>query len=80
MATSEQIEKFSRFAKRISDEEGVEIPLTAIFDRWHAEVYQDEDLLAIQASHRDYERGERGQPAEKFLQEFDVQLAEKNNQ
>jgi len=72
MATAEQIDKFSRFAKQLSDEEGAELPLEVIFDRWHAEVYRDVDLLAIQASDRDYQNGERGRPVADFLQEFDA--------
>jgi len=72
MATSEQIEKFSRFAIEISEEEGTELPLDVIFDRWHAAAYKDEDLLAIQASDRDYQNGNRGRPVTEFLQDFDV--------
>ena len=75
MASIEQIEQFSRFAKQLSEEEGMEIPLDAIFDRWHAEAYKDADLLAIQASDRDYQNGERGRPVEEFLQEFDASRA-----
>jgi len=70
MATSEQIDAFSRFAKLLSEQQGDELPLDAIFDRWHEEAHRDEDLLRIQASMRDYERGERGQPAEEVLAEF----------
>ncbi len=72
MATTEQIEQFSRFAKQLSEEEGTELPLAAIFDRWHAEATKDQDLLAIQASAKDFDNGERGRPVEEFLQEFDA--------
>ena len=71
MATAKQIEKFSRFAKQLSDQEGLELPLDVIFERWHAEVHKDDDLLAIRASDRDYNNGERGRPVAEFLQEFD---------
>ncbi len=70
MATIDQIEDFSRFAKQLSEKEGKELPLDVIFDRWHEEAFRDEDLLMIQASVRDYENGERGQPAEEVLAEF----------
>ena len=75
MATTEQIDKFSRFAKQLSDSEGAELPLEVIFDRWHAEVYQDDDLLAIQASDKDFQNGERGRPVADFFQEFDATRA-----
>lgn len=71
MATIQQIENFSRFAMQLSDEEGSEIPLDVIFQRWHAEVHKDDDLLALQASDRDYSNGERGRPVAEFLKEFD---------
>ena len=70
MATTDQIDEFSRFAKQLSEQEGKEIPLDIIFDRWHEEAFRDKDLLRIQASVRDYENGERGQPAEEVLAEF----------
>ena len=57
MATSEQIDAFIRFAKQISEQEGADLPLDAIFDRWHEEAYREEDLHAIQASAHDYEHG-----------------------
>ena len=79
MTTTEQIEDFIRFAKRISNEEGAEVPLVVIFDRWHTELYKDQDLLSIQASHRDFEQGERGRPIAEFLQEFDAQHSTENS-
>jgi len=72
MATSEQIDLFSSFAKQLSEQEGTELPLDAIFDRWHLEANKDQDLLAIQASDNDYNRGERGRPvAESTAHETD---------
>ncbi len=79
MATIDQIEEFSRFAKQLSEKEGKELPLDVIFDRWHEEAFQDEDLLRIQASVRDYENGERGQPAEEVLTEFRAERAAGKN-
>jgi len=71
MATFEQIEAFSHFAKQLSEKEGLELPLEVIFDRWHEEAFRDEDLLRIQASVGDFENGERGRPVEEFLAEFE---------
>jgi len=70
MASSEQIEQFNLFAKQLSVGEGLGIPLDVIFDRWHTESHEDQDILAIQASDRDYERGERGRPVAE--QDFDA--------
>jgi len=70
MATIEQIDEFTRFAKQLVEKEGSELPLNAIFDRWHEEAFRDEDLLRIQSSVNDYEKGERGQPANEVLAEF----------
>jgi len=70
MATIEQIDQFTRFAKQLVEKEGAELPLDAIFDRWHEETFRDEDLLRIQASVNDYDQGERGQPAKEVLAEF----------
>jgi len=73
MTTIEQIDEFTRFAKQLVEKEGTELPLDAIFDRWHEEAFRDEDLLRIQASVNDYDSGERGRPVEEFLADFDSQ-------
>ena len=78
MATSEQIDLFSSFAKQLSEKEGAELPLAAIFDRWLLENNKEQDLQAIQAADEDYNRGERGRPVAEFLQEFNA--ASKANQ
>jgi len=70
MATIEQIDEFSRFAKHLVEQESAERPLEAIFDRWHEEAFRDEDLLRVQASVEDYDKVERGQTAEEVLAEF----------
>ncbi len=70
MTTLEQIEQFSLFAKQLVEKEGAELPLDVIFDRWHEEAFQVEDLLRIQAAVQDYENGNRGQPADVVLAEF----------
>ena len=70
MATIEPIDEFTRFAKQLVEKEGTELPLDAIFDRWQEEAFRDEDLLRIQASVNDYDKGERGQPANEVLAEF----------
>lgn len=70
MTTIEQLNDFSRYAKQIVEQEGKELPLDVIFDRWHRESFAEEDLRRIQASASDYEAGERGRPVDEFLSEF----------
>jgi len=75
MGTIEQLEDFTRFTKLTLEKEGRELPLDAIFDRWHEEAFRDEDLARIQASVNDYDNGERGRPLNEFLAEFDAKQA-----
>lgn len=70
MTTIEQIDDFSQFAKQIIEQEGDDLPLDVIFDRWHRKAFPQEDLLRIQESVSDYESGERGRPVDEFLSEF----------
>jgi len=79
MASIKQIDEFTRFAKQLVEKEGIELPLDAIFDRWHEEAFRDEDLLRIQVSVNDYENGNRGRPVEEFLAEFDAQQSADNS-
>ncbi len=70
MATIEQIENFTLFAKSVSQAEGESIPLAQIYDRWWQEQHQDEDLLAIREAHAEYQKGERGELAREELTAF----------
>jgi len=79
MSTIKQLEDFTRFTKHLLEEEGQELPLDAIFDRWHTEAFRDDDLARIQASVTDYENGERGRPLGEFLTEFDAKQTDKYN-
>lgn len=73
MTTTQQLFEFSRFTQQLVAEEGESLSLAAIFDRWHQQAYQDEDLTRIRASVNDFENGERGRPLENFLCEFENQ-------
>jgi len=44
-----------------------------LYDQWRRLAFRNTDALAVQASLRDLESGERGQPIDKFLAEFDNQ-------
>lgn len=73
MATIEQIEDFTSFAKTISKGEGKRISLDAIYDRWWQKHHQDEDLLAICEADAEYQSGERGELAREELATFRAQ-------
>ena len=76
MTTIEQLNDFSRFAKQVVEQEGKELPLDIIFDRWHRQAFAEEDLQRIRASASDYESGERGRPVEEVLSEFKAKSSE----
>ncbi|QDS97293.1 hypothetical protein HG15A2_05540 [Adhaeretor mobilis] len=76
----QQLDEFSRFAKQLVEREGEQLPLDAIFDRWHQEAFRDDDLARIQASAEDYGQGERGVPLDTFLAEFDARRISEQNQ
>ena len=58
MTATQQIENFTAFAKAITQQEGEDISLDEIFDRWWQEQHRNEDLEAIQAAEKDYENGD----------------------
>lgn len=73
-ATEELIESFRSFAlQRLGREDG-DLSIDELYDCWRQENTDDEqareDLLAVQASLRDMERGERGRPLEEFARDF----------
>ena len=70
MTTSEQIADFTAFAKTISQQEGEDISLDVIYDRWWQHRHREEDLQAIQDAHAEYESGERGEDARTELAKF----------
>lgn len=69
MTASEQINAFNEFAKTVIAQEGEQLSLEEIQDRWWEKQHQDEDLAAIQVAVDSYEAGERGRPADEFLAE-----------
>lgn len=70
MTATQQIESFTAFAKAITEQEGENISLDEIYDRWREQHHRDDDLAAIQQAHSDYENGDRGRPAEDVLADF----------
>ena len=71
MATSEQdIDKFSEFAKTRLKNGGSQSTPAELMDEWVVQNPPVEDALAIQASIRDMENGDTGQPFDEFAVEF----------
>ena len=72
MTTVEQIDDFAEFAKHqlVS---GHDHSIDELYDQWRRLAFRDTDAQAVQASLRDLENGERGQPVDEFLAEFDNQ-------
>ncbi|MEQ8211818.1 MAG: hypothetical protein RH917_18620 [Lacipirellulaceae bacterium] len=75
MSTIEQISDFTKFAMTVAEQEGSDISLDVIYDRWREEAYRDEDARAILAAARDYENGERGELVEDVLAELRAERA-----
>ena len=73
-ATEELIESFRSFAlERLGRKDG-DLSIDELYDCWRRENTDDEHgrehLLAVKASLRDLERGERGRPFEEFVRDF----------
>ena len=69
MNTLDQINDFSAFAKsRLGS--GEQVDIDRLYDEWRSQAFADVDALAIQASMRDLENGERGEPLGEFLSKF----------
>ena len=66
MTISEQIADITVFAQAISQQEGEDISLDVIYDRWWQQRHREEDLAAIREAHAEYESGERGEDAREF--------------
>jgi hypothetical protein len=78
MSTMQQIEDFSSFAKsKIGKDDSVSID--ELYGQWRSQAFRDVDASAVAASIRDLESGERGEPLEAFLADFDKQRDENGN-
>ena len=70
MSTLDQINDFSAFAKsRLGS--GEQVDIDQLYDEWRSKAFADIDALAIKASVRDLEKGERGEPLDEFLANFE---------
>ncbi len=73
MITQRQVDEFSRFAKARISSGASYTSLAELLEEWHTEHPSPDDLLAIQASLRDMERGETGKSFDDFAAEFRTQ-------
>jgi len=72
MSTIQEIEDFSSFARsKIGKDNSVSID--ELYAQWRSQASRDVDASAVAASVRDLESGERGEPLESFLADFDKQ-------
>ena len=71
MSIIDQIEDFSAFAKtRIQGNQDVSID--ELYGQWRDQAFASVDAHAVAASIRDIEQGERGEPLDEFLADFDA--------
>lgn len=69
MTASQQIDAFIEFARLVIAQDGEDLTLEEIQDRWWEQQHHKEDLAAIQAAIDSYEAGEHGRPVDEFLAE-----------
>ncbi len=72
----EQIDDFSSFAKKqLGSDDSMTID--ELYSQWRAQAFKDVDAMAVAASVRDLEAGERGQELGEFFAEFDKRRGKK---
>lgn len=64
------LQDFNRFAREQVLKNGPDQTIDELFDRWRTERPPGDDLLAIQASLRDADAGERGKPLDEHVEEM----------
>jgi hypothetical protein len=78
MATIDQIQDLSHFIQTLPEVDRETLSMDEIYERWREQAFRLDDLLAVKASLRDFENGERGRPLTEFLAEFDAESRERN--
>jgi hypothetical protein len=77
MATIEQIDDLNHFIETLPQSERDSLSMDEIYERWREQAFKHDDLLAIKASVRDYESGERGRPVDEFLADIDAEALQR---
>ena len=74
MSTLDSLHEFSAFAsERLA--ESSDPTIDELYEEWRSKKFEEIDAVAVMASVRDLESGERGQPLDKFLADFDREKA-----
>ena len=73
MATITEITDLNQFMLSLPEGEREGLTIDALYERWRELAFRSEDLLAVKASLRDFENGQRGRPFAEFLSEFDTE-------
>jgi len=78
MAITEQLAEFNAFATQLAEQEGEDLTIEQVYDRWWETQHRDEEVAAIAKAHQDYLNGDRGEPAEQVIAEFRAERAADN--
>lgn len=79
MTTIQPIDDFLSFAKSALGKDD-SVSIDELYGQWRSQAFKDVDAKAVAASVRDLESGERGEPLESFLADFDKQRGANFNQ
>lgn len=74
ITTEQMLDQFREFALGRLSNGGKELSLDELYDEWRTQNPTDQEIeldrRAVASSLRDFDRGERGQPASQFVAEF----------
>ncbi len=79
MAITEQLAQFNAFATKLAEQEGDDLTIEQVYDRWWENQHRDGEAAAIHEAHEAYETGDRGEPAEQVIAEFRTERATSSN-
>lgn len=71
MATLEQFADLANFAANLPEAERTALSVDEIYDRWRAERDFHVEVEALREALEDYQRGERGRPADEVIADLD---------
>ena len=75
LAITEQLAQFNAFTTKLAEQEGDDLTIEQVYDRWWEIQHRDEEAAAIHEAHEAYEAGDRGEPAEQVIAEFRTERA-----
>ena len=75
MTTTQELQSFYEFAEQRLRNGGSDLSLDDLYDQWRAcnptPDQLETDVLAVRAALRDLDAGEKGQPIDEFIGEFE---------